>query len=364
MKEKVVYITGAGFSAPLGLPLMSNFLEKSKDMFFINQKDYEHFSKVFRRINDLSICKNYYTSDLFNIEEILSMLEMNKIYSKSDSQTDFVKYIIDVINYYTPPLKSYKHQRPSNWNDFIFGNDLIINSYGSFVASLFNLCIHFSESREIRKIAKTYEIKLNENSKCNYSVVTLNYDRVLENFCGFITSEYTTSLDITFNSETENPEESNYNPYLAKLHGNVLTNKIIPPTWNKILVDKEIRKSWKLAHELLSKANHIRILGYSLPVTDAYIKYLFKSAVLKSKHLKSIDVICLDNHNHDVKNKYDDFVVFNKYRFVSADITEYLKQIFTKTKTLTPFNHRKHNSVTFDKLEEVHELFMQRNSIP
>jgi len=32
--EKVVYLLGAGFSAPLGLPVMSNFLEKSKDIYF------------------------------------------------------------------------------------------------------------------------------------------------------------------------------------------------------------------------------------------------------------------------------------------------------------------------------------------
>jgi hypothetical protein len=31
--DRVVYLLGAGFSAPLGLPVMSNFLMKSKDLF-------------------------------------------------------------------------------------------------------------------------------------------------------------------------------------------------------------------------------------------------------------------------------------------------------------------------------------------
>ena len=31
--DRGVYIVGAGFSAPLGLPVMSNFLMKSKDMY-------------------------------------------------------------------------------------------------------------------------------------------------------------------------------------------------------------------------------------------------------------------------------------------------------------------------------------------
>jgi hypothetical protein len=30
--EKVVYLLGAGFSAPLGLPVMSNFLIKAKQV--------------------------------------------------------------------------------------------------------------------------------------------------------------------------------------------------------------------------------------------------------------------------------------------------------------------------------------------
>lgn len=36
--ENVVYILGAGFPAQFGLPIMSNFLEKSKDMYAL--KDY------------------------------------------------------------------------------------------------------------------------------------------------------------------------------------------------------------------------------------------------------------------------------------------------------------------------------------
>ena len=40
--ERVVYLLGAGFSAPLGLPVMSNFLEKSKYMYFEESENEEH----------------------------------------------------------------------------------------------------------------------------------------------------------------------------------------------------------------------------------------------------------------------------------------------------------------------------------
>ncbi len=68
--DKVVYITGAGFSAPLGLPVMSNFLLKAKDMYAVNSKKYAHFQEVFEQLDGMARIKHYFSSDLFNIEEI------------------------------------------------------------------------------------------------------------------------------------------------------------------------------------------------------------------------------------------------------------------------------------------------------
>lgn len=49
MPEKVVYILGAGFSAPLGLPVMSNFLVKSKDLYFSDTEKYKRFNLCLMR---------------------------------------------------------------------------------------------------------------------------------------------------------------------------------------------------------------------------------------------------------------------------------------------------------------------------
>jgi hypothetical protein len=140
--ERVVYLLGAGFSAPLGLPVMDNFYLKSKDMYYENKNDYIHFNDVFETIKDMSFILNYYKSDLFNIEEILSILEMSKILQPKISEDDqfkkvFLKYICDVIKYYTPKLGKPNFD-PSNWENNIFGNHKW-NCYGHFVSSLFNL---------------------------------------------------------------------------------------------------------------------------------------------------------------------------------------------------------------------------------
>jgi NAD-dependent SIR2 family protein deacetylase len=70
--EHVVCILGAGFSAPLGLPVIRNFLLRAKDLYFSNSTQYGYFSDVFKRIDDLARLKNVFTADLLNIEEILS----------------------------------------------------------------------------------------------------------------------------------------------------------------------------------------------------------------------------------------------------------------------------------------------------
>lgn len=96
--DNVAYLLGAGFSAPLGLPVMSNFLEKSKDLYLKEPEKFKYFQNVFDTIDKMSKCKNYYSTDLFNIEEILSILEMQERLSNSDFESSFLKYIVDVVN--------------------------------------------------------------------------------------------------------------------------------------------------------------------------------------------------------------------------------------------------------------------------
>jgi hypothetical protein len=95
------------------------------------------------------------------------------------------------------------------------------------------------------------------------------------------------------------------------LHGSVDDGEIVPPTWNKTLASKRIQQAWQLAHWLLSEANHVRVLGYSLPEGDNYIKYLFQVSAIKSSHLKSFDVLCLDPDGA-VRARYDRFLTYQK----------------------------------------------------
>src|ERR1700677_2618335 len=95
--ERIVYLLGAGFSHPLGLPLMNDFYFKSKDMYYSDATKYPHFAAIFKWVDAMARSKNYYATDLHNIEEILSILEMEESIGVGSYRQAFVKYLSDVI---------------------------------------------------------------------------------------------------------------------------------------------------------------------------------------------------------------------------------------------------------------------------
>lgn len=310
--EKVVYILGAGFSAPLGLPLMHNFIEKSKDMFFENQAKYSNFNEIYNMIKEISYLKNYLNSDLSNIEEILSILEMNYFIDDKDALVDKYKmFLKNVIEYYTPSIvlrdEIYK---TGNWEDFIFTSDY--RNYGNFILAMLNIEFKRVNLPNGNKVIEC----IPKQKKYNYSVITLNYDLVIENIIKYVNDNFSTTFNITINNETDSNTL-----FISKLHGSINAD-IIPPTWNK-RHPNYLREYWKKAHVLIRDANYIRILGYSLPISDNYVKYLFANALKDSMHIKNIDVICKDSDGRTEK-RYRDLFTFPKLKFTNSDITTYI----------------------------------------
>ena len=256
---------------------MSNFIAKSKDMFAIDPGTYAHFSDIYKHINRLSRAKQYMNCDLHNIEEVLSILEMESFIGGEQSQQlekPFQRFIADVINYYTPKIEPYVGFHgghfPNNWHSFVFGNDHIQRYYGTFIASLLNLRMSASTSPPIQLC-----IRPGVTAAARYGVISLNYDSVIENYLGFTHREFEYE-DENYGHVRRNPQpgvdcfENRASMSLATVHGSVITqaSSIIAPTWNKgNIPDASI---WKLAENLISQANYIRFLGYSLPQSDSY----------------------------------------------------------------------------------------------
>jgi hypothetical protein len=110
--------------------------------------------------------------------------------------------------------------------------------------------------------------------------------------------------------------------------------------------------TWSEAHKCLQTANELRIIGYSLPVADAYIKYLLKSAVIDSDHLKHIDIICRDTDGA-TQARYKDFIAFKYARFADSPVESYLNAL----KDRTIVRRMDNQQLDFNQLEAAHEDF-------
>jgi len=341
MKAHVTYLLGAGFSAPLGLPVMSNFLAKAKDQFAAEPGGYASFKEIFGRVDSLAKAKNFFAADLFNIEEILSLLEMDHHIRGDLSHDAYVEFLRDVIAYHTPQVERIR-PLPGNWHEHAWGDGLQ-KLYGAFVGSLLDVAL---EPTNVQRGARAPIRAIPQNSQTRYAVVSVNYDLVLENYASFLASEF--SLEPGFIRAESADADLESGPLLAKLHGSMDGPGIVPPTWSKGMYPG-IMAEWKLAHRVLSRSKHIRILGYSLPESDAYVRYLLKSAALASENLQSID--------GTVGRRYSNFVALPGYRFKSGRVEGYLEVV---DRTI----ERRREGLRHAGLEAAHEQYFADTKPP
>jgi hypothetical protein len=242
---------------------------------------------------------------------------------------------------------------PGDWQHSAFGIKEMWTPYGLFIGALLNLRLSAIWA-DVEVNYNDIAIQRNPEPSAHYSIITLNYDLIPEIICDFINSHYAHTRGGPRVSFADRTIHDNQNfPSLSKLHGSIDKGNIVPPTWNKSN-NPDIVPAWKLAYELLARANHIRIIGYSLPIADAYVKYLLKSAVVSNDHLKLIDVICLDPDG-GVKARYDDFISFRYYRYFNSSTELYLKTV--KAHSYGGAN----DELALNALEAAHRSFAQSN---
>jgi len=298
--------------------MISNFIEKAKDQMQAGPVKFAYFKDVVDQIKRLSEAKNYYDTDLSNIEDALSILEMRSTLGIDSNHDALERFIKAVILYHTPPITPYSGDLPSNWREFIFGNNYHQQVYGHFVSHLLGL--RFEEnSTATNRIHVDQDI---ERQATRYDVVSMNYDLILENYAEFVNKTYSPSRPIAFAKSLAQSGAASGTSMLLKLHGSADSARIVVPTWNKDL-HKENVETWKLAHDVIRRANEIRFIGYSLPVGDGYVRHFLRAASIDSDHLRRIDVLCYDPAG-DVAKRYESFVDRKLLRFRNARTESYL----------------------------------------
>lgn len=346
-EERIVYLLGAGFSAPLGLPVISNFLDKARDQFAADPDAFVHFKRIFKQIDDVARVRKAYKAKLHDIEEILSLLEMRQEMGSGGGKKAFEQFVCDVIRYHTPVPQPSDGLDLGSWHNMLVPEQPGAWDYARFVYSLLRLRVRLTtNNHQHSDLRKMLTSGPDDAGHIQYGVVTLNYDAVLESYEEYLGRH--SSLEVGFRKslEVEGPESKRV--VLAKLHGDVQTGRVIPPTWSKGAA-RQVRDAWRLANQLLGGATQIRVIGYSLPEGDAYVRYLLKSAALDSDRLKRFDVVCMDDGRQTVERRYRRFVEPHMLRFVNGNVAKYLMGV-RQLKFGTAPNH----SLVFRSLERAH----------
>jgi hypothetical protein len=365
--EKIVYLLGAGFSAPLGVPTVKSFLDESRRLSRDSSQSAamrECLKEALSQIDEHSKhLGRYFEFDFKNIEEMLSIIEMALFLGKSGTQPEeFKRFLNHVIRAKTPVLEKHEPNNPlfreggiGNWSDHLFSGHPHRAHYAVFVASLFNLRFNYQQNPSA--------VSFSEDATGNsYSAITLNYDNVVENLVKGINSlppkERTDVLDLNLSGVVASKSLClNY----AKVHGTVVDEKdeamrIVMPTWNKTS-DKRMRPVWQLASALLAEATQLRIVGYSLPESDAYIRYLLMASMSDNPALERVDIICKDRPTPSVAERYKRFIRGGVLRFKDAKVEEYLKANWISVYGARALNAR---HLACNRLEIVHEDFMSK----
>ncbi len=290
---------------------MSNFLSKAKDMYFgTDGQNYRYFRSILGGIDKMAKVNLLLDLNLYNIEDILSLLEMERFVRPGIQYEIYRKFIQDVISYYTPPLSAPTeplNSQNTDWIGKMFGQG-VIRGYLIWLLNL--LQCRLSRLKQDGALVMNY-VPLEK--EVEYQIVTLNYDLIRENMIGYLEGAFHPQERIRID--------------IAKLHGSV-DGKIIPPTWNK-QVPKRIQESWKVAYKDISNTNHLRIIGYSMPTNDNYMKYLLSVSLKNCPNLKSIDVITRDSTG-ETKARYDRLLKpFPYYQFKNATVENYFDFMFS-----------------------------------
>lgn len=293
---KVVFILGAGASKEAGAPLMGEFLDVAAQMLATGAVEpvASAFTNVFRGISALQVVHSKSQLDLVNIEAIFSAFEMARTLERFPGRdaSEIEKLVSDLKTLIVWTLQNSFGVR--HRENRLHGPDI----YSRFA----DLVLHLRDRSPLRK---------------DVGVITFNYDLGLDLGLGFAGLKPNYHLDsndgqgipllklhgslnwgacakcgqivpigladvLNRNSLLRmSTEEFFLNPsgeFQRHTHCGVQLSQepaIVPPTWNKEDYHRSIAAVWRRAAGELAAAEDIFVIGYSLPRTDEFFRYLF-----------------------------------------------------------------------------------------
>ena len=319
--SNTVFILGAGASCGYGLPLISSFFKKSKEL-YVKTKENEYkynYEKVRQAIGYLQNVNSKAYINIYNIEEVLSAFEMGRIINKlpgisNKEETEqiinsFKRLIYETLDKSTviripsrsePPDACHLHKRLIEFIDRQNKNN--INSC-SIITFNYDLLLDYALYRQKLKVNycldevnkdNANQIKLMKlHGSLNWFTQKDNRNEVVPVYLEDIFKD----IKYYFNSGGEekiffidpikwlSEKDNKYNGKSM-----ILDPILVPPTFNKMEYNKNILNVWKQASIELTEAENILICGYPHTEADNFFKYLFALSISGNSVIEKIQV--------------------------------------------------------------------------
>lgn len=329
-KDHNVYILGAGFSSEAGAPLVHDFLDRSREFFddpdsVLDQLEHQQFEEVFRFKREVAKAREKFKIDLDNIEQLFGLVEMSqRLGTVSSAARDATVYLIAKTLQLAIRSPSVGTNVRLNLNIGYSGQ---ADSFVRYVRRLSggdvfetDIYTHFA-----LYLAGKYDHQNKTRSRTN-TVITFNYDLVLDDALRRVEA----NPDYELANAVYNVERRGYPVVpLLKLHGStnwaicecsqihVLDEKatsdpsmfrsmqcrkcgqsglrllLVPPSWDKSEYSQVMQPVWRKAIEAIQTATRICVIGYSMPETDAFFKFLLTLGLAENDHLYKLIVVDL-----------------------------------------------------------------------
>ena len=319
--SNVVFILGAGASRQCGAPLMFDFLDVASNLLRSNavQEKRAEFERVFAAIGALQAVHSKAQLDLNNIESIFTVLELGRIIQRVPGLSaeqipeaiaalkDLIVKTLEVTMRF--PTKDQYIGVPKPYEEFAsLVTHLYKDAFPVQTASVisFNYDIAADMAMYRAGLGPDYVIERPPGHHVHVPLLKLHgsLNWATEKASRKIRPLHLTSYFQHYryngherHSMTHVPIGSHLVEYFA-LHASTEVDPepvIVPPSWNKADYHAALSDVWAAAAKHLSEAEHIYVIGYSLPETDSFFRHLYALGSVGTAPLRKIAVFNPDS---------------------------------------------------------------------
>jgi len=355
---KTVLILGAGASRQAGGPLMSDFIDKAEELYRTKRvgEAEESFKDVLNAVSELQGIHAKAYLNLDNFETLFGAIEMAMITGKlagrkresiAELRNSIVTLIVKTLentirfpvteNHIYPPrpynqladqIVKLRQEAGENHRELTFitfNYDVALDYALSHNGSLGGPDYCLSEPPAFTRIPL---LKLHGSinwgvcAECQ-KIVPWDFDRVRVS-PPYYGNDHIFDLGSNIDREQHCGRPLNRCPV------------IIPPTWNKTGYHQDLARVWSRASSELSTAENIFVIGYSLPETDSFFRYLYALGSEGATRIKRFWVFDPDTDG-TVEPRFRTMIgrgIENRFKFIKQTFDKALPVIFDELRKL------------------------------